>query len=576
MIYIALIALFIWVLNLSNRITRLEGKVQNQNLVPGKILPAESLPFEEKNTVLKNAPEVSLTPQKMVETPSDSNTLAKIGIAALVLGMGFFFKYSIDQGWISEWGRVMIGLVVSVLMVILGLMWKKQYGTRADLLSGGGIAIAYFSIFAGHNFYDLYGYGAAILLYIIISAASVVLAFFKDSRPLASVGILGAFFAPLFFGLKAPDQSFIIIYLSVLSLCALGLFVFKQWFEMPVLSLVSSLVVFASWVVSFNKLENSLYSWYFSLGLLIIYLFGGVLSYRFRKLRNELIEDAEKAIAIIAGIAAFQFFAFSVSQLSLYDPSIRPWATLLGGVLLLIAYVLVDRLEPKDLNYTLTFFTAGFFISSIVWQFGSNTEIILILALSVLGFLSGFTQKRTELRIWSLAVAFFALAKSFMLPYEQRLEFLVNIKLGLTLLSAAVVAGFAILSKYFDLTDDEKKNSGLILNISILALWVSISWDISNSFSGLELASTQNILMTLWWVLLGVATLALGRSTNVRPLKRLALFFLGLGIIKAFLYDVWALDMVYRIVAFIVLGIILLSLSFVYNRDKEKIAKLFE
>ena len=46
-----------------------------------------------------------------------------------------------------------------------------------------------------------------------------------------------------------------------------------------------------------------------------------------------------------------------------------------------------------------------------------------------------------------------------------------------------------------------------------------------------------------------------------------ALVLIAFTIGKVFTYDVWELDRGYRIVSFIILGVLLLSISFVYQRD---------
>jgi len=46
-----------------------------------------------------------------------------------------------------------------------------------------------------------------------------------------------------------------------------------------------------------------------------------------------------------------------------------------------------------------------------------------------------------------------------------------------------------------------------------------------------------------------------------------ALVLIAVTTVKVFIYDVGQLDRVYRILSFIVLGVLLLAISFVYQRD---------
>jgi len=52
--------------------------------------------------------------------------LTRIGMLAIAFGIVFFFKYAIDQGWVSEWMRIVFGFVVGGLFVWLGELWKEK------------------------------------------------------------------------------------------------------------------------------------------------------------------------------------------------------------------------------------------------------------------------------------------------------------------------------------------------------------------------------------------------------------------------------------------------------------------
>ncbi|PIR73622.1 MAG: hypothetical protein COU40_01425 [Candidatus Moranbacteria bacterium CG10_big_fil_rev_8_21_14_0_10_35_21] len=60
---------------------------------------------------------------------------AKIGIAALVLGVSFFLKYAFDQGWIGETGRVIIGILVGLSLLIIGEKTIIKYSTYGQITS---------------------------------------------------------------------------------------------------------------------------------------------------------------------------------------------------------------------------------------------------------------------------------------------------------------------------------------------------------------------------------------------------------------------------------------------------------
>jgi uncharacterized membrane protein len=55
------------------------------------------------------------------------NLLSKIGITVLVLGISFFVKYAIDQNWIKEAGRVIIGLIAGGILIGIAHRIRNSY-----------------------------------------------------------------------------------------------------------------------------------------------------------------------------------------------------------------------------------------------------------------------------------------------------------------------------------------------------------------------------------------------------------------------------------------------------------------
>ena len=87
-----------------------------------------------------------------------STWLLRLGVVILVMGIGFFLKYSIDHGWLAPTARVALAILTGVGLIVGG---TRLLGTLYNLLGqgliGGGIATLYFSVFAAVSFYHLIG-----------------------------------------------------------------------------------------------------------------------------------------------------------------------------------------------------------------------------------------------------------------------------------------------------------------------------------------------------------------------------------------------------------------------------------
>jgi hypothetical protein len=82
-------------------------------------------------------------------------------------------------------------------------------------------------------------------------------------------------------------------------------------------------------------------------------------------------------------------------------------------------------------------------------------------------------------------------------------------------------------------------------------------------------------LVTMGWGLQGTALLFTGFVARERALRLAGLVMLFVCILKLFLYDLRELEALARILSFVVLGLVLLGVSWTYTRYKEQIRKLF-
>jgi uncharacterized membrane protein len=197
------------------------------------------------------------------------NWLARIGVLALIIGVGFFLKFAFDQNWLGPTARVILGVLAGIAMVGAGYNWRIRYPTFAQALSGGGIALLYLSIFAAFNIFHLIPFYPAVGLLLLISVGSAVLAIRLNSMTLAIIGIFGAFSAPFILGMTTPGVAGaaaagqgiqLLVYVMVIDVGVLVLSTFRNWRWFTLLALFSSLLAFAGWYDEFGSKASLLTS----------------------------------------------------------------------------------------------------------------------------------------------------------------------------------------------------------------------------------------------------------------------------------------------------------------------------
>jgi uncharacterized membrane protein len=127
--------------------------------------------------------------------------------------------------------------------------------------------------------------------------------------------------------------------------------------------------------------------------------------------------------------------------------------------------------------------------------------------------------------------------------------------------------------------------STLLVAANFLTLWV-FSFEVWDYFGNLlallrtgkyigpslaGLRNAQNLSLTALWAIYAVILLVIGIRWRKRWLRLGALALLLVSIIKVFVYDVWTLETVYRILALVGLGILLLVSGYLYQRYSKRI-----
>ncbi|MBE0557921.1 MAG: DUF2339 domain-containing protein, partial [Proteobacteria bacterium] len=86
-----------------------------------------------------------------------------------------------------------------------------------------------------------------------------------------------------------------------------------------------------------------------------------------------------------------------------------------------------------------------------------------------------------------------------------------------------------------------------------------------------QLANLRQLAISGMWVLYSAALMAFGIGKRVRAIRLAAFVLFGISILKIFIYDLSFLETLYRIFSFIALGVVLLAVSYAYQKFRHLI-----
>jgi len=287
-----------------------------------------------------------------------SQWLLRIGVVILVMGIGFFLKYSADKGFIGPTGRVGLSILGGLTALAAGTqMLGKKYHLLGQGLMGGGIAVLYFAIFAAANFYHLIEVLPAFALMALITFSAGVLAVRFNSVLVAVLGIIGGYGTPVM--LRTGEVNFpgLFGYMLVLGVGVLGISYKKNWRLLSYLSFACTYVLFFAAMRSY---EDS-HFWqvmpfltaFFVLFSTMVFIFN--LATRHKSTLLEVL-----GLWINAGI----FFAVSYGLImDAFDNKAAVAAVTLGLTLFYVGHVyyfLVRNLHDRELLMSFTALAAFF------------------------------------------------------------------------------------------------------------------------------------------------------------------------------------------------------------------------
>lgn len=186
------------------------------------------------------------------------NLVSKIGITILVLAIGFFVKYAIDNDWIGPVGRVGIGLLCGGILVGAAHYLRNSYKAFSSVLIGGGLAVFYFTISLAYHQFHLFSQTVSFIIMIVITAFAVMLSMLYDRQELAIIALVGGFVTPFIVSNGNGNYKALFIYLLILNIGLLVIAFKKAWRLLNLLAFIFTSVLFVSWLINLPSKEPAI------------------------------------------------------------------------------------------------------------------------------------------------------------------------------------------------------------------------------------------------------------------------------------------------------------------------------
>jgi uncharacterized membrane protein len=150
---------------------------------------------------------------------TEGNVPVKAGMLVLFFGVGALLKFAADQGLFDFPIELRLAGVGAAAAAALLFGWRQRLRRPAFglALQGGAIGVMLLTVFAAFRLYDVLPAGPAFALLLVLVAGSALLALLQDSLPLAVLGSVGGFLAPILVSTGSGNHVALFSYYAVLN-----------------------------------------------------------------------------------------------------------------------------------------------------------------------------------------------------------------------------------------------------------------------------------------------------------------------------------------------------------------------
>jgi uncharacterized membrane protein len=556
-------------------------------------------------TQARPASRTSEASESNLESRIGSHWLNRIGIAAVLIGVSYFLKFAFDSNWIGPAGRVSVGLLAGIAVVVWSERFRNRgYAIFSYSLKAVGIGVLYLSLWAAFHVYSLIPSGVAFLAMLIVTAATATLAITQDAQILAVFALTGGFATPVLLSTGQNKELQLFSYTVLLNLATLALLAIKPWRRLLLLSYLGTLLLYVGWYSTFYDRTQlrltlgfaSLFFAIFAVAPLVARqpeneapVAGGTPALRGTSFSDKMTFSL---VFINAGVYFLQVYA-------MYEDvnrnAVAWFALALAAVYIFLSREMHVRYPDPSAAKTLQLLhlalAIGFITIAIPIRLDAHWITIGWLVEAVVLFWVGDRSHSDFLSAFAIGAVVLGVARLLFFDNFYSTMLIFNARMAT---HAVAIAAVAIMAwQGFKRHDEagEKVAAIAVVALNLLAL-IALSREVADYFAR-QMADVRPLLgqwnppqwsrfhrveivrdftYSALWMAYGAMLMVVGFWRRSAFVRWLGLFLIAATIVKVFAYDTSQLDRVYRVLSFIVLGILLLAISFVYQRDWLKLS----
>ena len=554
--------------------------------IPGEqpaTIPAETDPdaAAEDETDTADVADTEIPPSPAarrddLETRFGQKALLLVGLGITVLGIGYFLKYAFDRDWVGPAGRVAMSYLWGMAFLGGGEWLRRRWRPFGLSIIGGGIAVLYLSSWAAFQRYELLGQTTAFGFMILTTVLACTLAIINDAKWLAVLGLVGGFASPLLVSTGVDNQIGLMTYLAILNAGVLAVGFARSWRLLTWVGFILTWLMMALWLGEHYSPEKFVPTLIFANVFFVIYAIAPLACY--------LRKGTEPRMSDLALMIPDSYIAFGLCVGLIYDAYTLQPAALVSLIYAgaFIGFGLFIRRRLADNRAMLLMLgQAIVFLAATVPLLFSQHWITVLWAVQTVVLL-WLAQRLASRGLGWGAVALALLTADKFLLYDlwetfgfDAWDFTFDGGWGHLAVSRWMthipgLGMFFIMGRGFGPRKYQGELS-LMFRFVFAALLVWVLNMETGAFFNDYLPRATFAAISVLWTAIAVALMVAGFVRQAAWMRQLALACFGLTIAKVFFVDMSNVSTPFRIVSFMVLGLVLIGASFLYHKYRHRL-----
>lgn len=180
---------------------------------------------------------------------TEGNVPVKIGVLVLFAGVAAALRFAANEGYFTLPIGLRLSLISAGALAGLGFGWRERIRRPVFGISlqGGAIGVLLLTVFASYRLYGLLPAGMAFAMVVVLVGGAALLAVLQQAMPLAVLGFLGGYLAPVLLSTGSGNHVALFSYYAVLNAAVLAISWRQHWRLLNLIGFVFTFGVGSVW-----------------------------------------------------------------------------------------------------------------------------------------------------------------------------------------------------------------------------------------------------------------------------------------------------------------------------------------